>query len=467
MGAVNMTDQDLAEDLWQGCFDRFEDIVDKATYEMVIKNVKPVYRNVDTIELFLPWGWQKEKIEKYLDSINSIYSEKAGRKIAFLLSVGKNGQSENSHVEFSPGVGIEEPPKLPADTAIMDSQKRKSIKLDPKNTFDTFVVGNGNRIAAAAAQAVAEAPAKAYNPLFIYGGVGLGKTHLLHAIAHKVMKKNAESRIVYVPAENFMNDMVESIQDKKMKQFRRKYRDSNIFLIDDIQFIKNKELMQEEFFHTFNELYAAKSQIVITSDRPPKDIPTLEDRLRSRFEWGLIADIQPPELETRMAILKKKAETENVNVPNEVITYIAENIPSNIRELEGALNRVILFSSYSGRKIDLDLSIEALKEILPSSRPKHLTITFIQEKICEYYGIRLEDLLGSCRDSKLVLPRHIGMYLCRELLGASFPNIGKAFGGRDHTTIMNGYSKVNKKKRDPSVRNDLENIKNMLKKVSG
>jgi len=474
MGNIILSEQEILNSLWQDCFSYFESLVDKATYEMVLKNIQPVSVNEDTVELQLPWQWQKDKIEKYIPSIALFYSEKAGRKINFDLKVGKNGNNKNhvqakfqSPIEYPIPMEIKKPPGVPIKRRTMNNRKQEVPKLSPKYTFDTFIVGSGNRIAAAAAQAVAEAPAQAYNPLFIYGGVGLGKTHLLHAIAHEVLRKNPEATVVYVSAEKFMNDLVESIQDKKMKLFRRKYRYTNVFLIDDIHFIKNKETMQEEFFHTFNELHGAKSQIVLTSDRPPKNIPTLEDRLRSRFEWGLIADIHPPELETRMAILKKKAIIEKLDVPNEVISYIAEKVPSNIRELEGALNRIICFASLLKQPVDMNLAIQALKDILPDSRPRHLTISFIQEKICEYYGVRIEDLLGPRRESKLVIPRHTAMYLCRELLGSSFPGIGKAFGGRDHTTVMNAYKNIRKRKRNPSTRNDLENIRNMLKDTGG
>lgn len=466
MGNFHISGQPEVDDLWNRCLSDFEDRVDKSTYEMVLKNASPVFLDPKTLELSLQKAWQKEKLIKYIDGLSDYLSEEAGNKINLVISVGKNGKNEN-HIKQHDTPRITERKKTATKRKVSEESVENDLKLDPKYLFDTFIVGNNNRIAAAAAHAVAEAPARAYNPLFIYGGVGLGKTHLLHAIGHRVLQKKPNATVVYVSAEKFMNDLVESIQDKKMKQFRRKYRFSDVFLIDDIQFIKNKETMQEEFFHTFNELHAAKSQIVITSDRSPKDIPTLQDRLRSRFEWGLTADIQPPELETRMAILKNKAETEKVDVSNEIISYIAEKIPSNIRELEGALNRIIAFASLMGQPIDIELCVSALREILPDTRPRHLTTTLIQEKTCEYYGIGLEDLLGSRRDSKLVLPRHVAMYLCREMVGASFPSIGKSFGGRDHTTIMNGCKNIQKKKRNSSVKNDIENIKNMLKSEGG
>ena len=469
MGETRTIDQKEILNAWVDCYNDFEDTVDKATYEMVIKNIHPVAVDPNTVELQIPRAWQKDQLEKHLSSITEIYNSQLGRKVSFRIKLGNNGNGKSSSDETSPIIERQEIPEVikPPEPVKKRKSKHEVPKLDPRHTFDTYIVGSCNRIAAAAAQAVAEAPASAYNPLFIYGGSGLGKTHLLNAVAHRVLKDNPDANVVYVTAENFMNDLVESIQDKKMKQFRRKYRNTKVFLIDDIQFIKNKETMQEEFFHTFNELHGAKSQIVISSDRPPKNIPTLEDRLRSRFEWGLIVDIHPPELETRMAILRKKAEIDNLIVPNEVINYIAEKIPSNIRELEGALNRIICFASLLKQPVTMDLAIQALKDILPDSKPRHLTITSIQEKVCEYFGISVEDLLGSRRESKLVTPRHIAMYLSRELLGSSFPSIGKSFGGRDHTTIMNAYNKIKKKKRNPSVRGDIDNIKNMLKTIGG
>lgn len=464
MGVQKITEQENIEKIWCNCFEIFEEVIDRVTYEMVVKNAKPVVRNPDTVELLLPWVWQRDKLEKYTDLIADIYSERIGRKINFVLLVGKNGNPIN-HVITQPSGKKLKSKDRPVFEKKMEN--KKSINLDTRYTFDTFIIGNNNRIAAAAAEAVADGPARTYNPLFIYGGVGLGKTHLLNAIGNHVLKRKINANVVYVSAEKFMNDFVESIQEKKMQHFRRKYRFTDLFLIDDIQFIKNKELMQEEFFHTFNELHRAKSQIVITSDRPPKEIATLEDRLRSRFEWGLIADIQPPELETRMAILKKKAELENIQVPNEVIAYIAERIISNIRELEGALNKIILLSSLINSPIDMELCTQALKEILPDVRQKHITIKLIQEKVCEYYNLNMNELLGSCRESRFVVPRHMAMYLSREIVAASFPTIGKAFGGRDHTTIQHACKKLRKKKRDSSTKNDLVNIKNMLKNPGG
>lgn len=314
--------------------------------------------------------------------------------------------------------------------------------LNPKYVFETFVVGNSNRFAHAASLAVAEAIAKAYNPLFIYGGVGLGKTHLMHAIGHYALEHHPSSRLMYVSSEKFTNELINAIRDDKTVDFRNKYRNIDILLIDDIQFLAGKERTQEEFFHTFNALHEASKQIIISSDRPPKDIPTLEDRLRSRFEWGLITDIQPPDLETRIAILRKKSEQENFNIPNEVMVYIANKIQSNIRELEGALIRVIAYSSLSNKEISMDLCIEALKDILPANKPKPITIPLIQSKVADHFGLRLDEFKSKRKTRNVAFPRQVAMYLSRELTDLSLPKIGEDFGGRDHTTVMHAHEKI-------------------------
>ncbi|MDX9873067.1 MAG: chromosomal replication initiator protein DnaA [Clostridia bacterium] len=314
--------------------------------------------------------------------------------------------------------------------------------LNPKYIFETFVVGNSNRFAHAASLAVAEAIAKAYNPLFIYGGVGLGKTHLMHAIGHYALEHHPHSRLMYVSSEKFTNELINAIRDDKTVEFRNKYRNIDILLIDDIQFLAGKERTQEEFFHTFNALHEANKQIIISSDRPPKDIPTLEDRLRSRFEWGLITDIQPPDLETRIAILRKKSEQENFDIPNEVMMYIANKIQSNIRELEGALIRVIAYSSLSNKEISMDLCIEALKDILPNNKPKLITIPLIQAKVADHFGLRLDEFKSKRKTRNVAFPRQVAMYLSRELTDLSLPKIGEDFGGRDHTTVMHAHEKI-------------------------
>ncbi|TGA98650.1 chromosomal replication initiator protein DnaA [Sporolactobacillus shoreae] len=336
--------------------------------------------------------------------------------------------------------------------------------LNSKNTFETFVIGSGNRFAHAASLAVAEAPAKAYNPLFIYGGVGLGKTHLMHAIGHYVIEHNPAARVVYLSSEKFTNEFINSIRDNKTVEFRNKYRSVDVLLIDDIQFLAGKEQTQEEFFHTFNALHEEYKQIVISSDRPPKEIPTLEDRLRSRFEWGLITDITPPDLETRIAILRKKAKAEGLDIPNEVMIYIANQIDTNIRELEGALIRVIAFSSLNNQDINVDLASEALKDIIPSSKPKTITIQDIQVAVGEEYNLRLEDFSAKRRTKSIAFPRQIAMYLARELTDYSLPKIGEEFGGRDHTTVIHAHEKITKQlASDRSLQQKINGLIDQLK----
>ena len=320
--------------------------------------------------------------------------------------------------------------------------KKNYPNLNPKYTFDTFVIGNSNRFAHAACVAVAESPAKAYNPLFLYGGVGLGKTHLMHAIGHHILSEKKDPKVAYISSEKFTNELINSIKNDRNEEFRKKYRNVDILLIDDIQFIAGKERTQEEFFHTFNELHDANKQIILSSDRPPKEIPTLEDRLRSRFEWGLIADIQAPDFETRMAILKKKAGVEKLNVANEVMVYIATKIKANIRELEGALIRIVAYSSLTNKPITVELASEALKDIISNKQNKNITIDVIQDVVAGYFNLRIEDLKSQRRTRNVSHPRQIAMYLSRKLTDMSLPKIGEEFGGRDHTTVIHAYEKI-------------------------
>lgn len=354
--------------------------------------------------------------------------------------------------------------KSKADLPVSEKSRRSktSALLNPRYTFKTFVRGASNNLASAAAIAVSEQPAKAYNPLFIYGGVGLGKTHLMHAIGNAIFERNPDAKIAYMSAERFTNEMIDSISDAKMNRFRKSYRTVDILLVDDIQFLANKERTQEEFFHTFNELHGANKQIVISSDRTPRQIPTLEDRLRSRFEWGMIADIQPPDFETRVAILRKKAEECSCKLPNDVSHLLAERVPSNIRELEGALTRLMAFSSLQQMPITVELATEALKGILPDPANRNITIQDIQKTVCEYFSISHNELIGRRRDQKIVKPRQVAMYLCKELTGGSYPEIGQEFGGRDHTTVMHSCRKIDANIEDPYFRTSLDNIRNML-----
>jgi chromosomal replication initiator protein len=337
-------------------------------------------------------------------------------------------------------------------------------RLNPKYTFETFVIGSSNRFAHAAAVAVAEAPAKAYNPLFIYGDSGLGKTHLLHAIGHYAQTLYTGVKVRYVSSEEFTNDFINMIRDGKQDGFRRRYRDVDVLLVDDIQFLENKEGTQEEFFHTFNTLHNASKQIVISSDRAPKRLVTLEDRLRSRFEWGLLTDVQPPELETRIAILRRKAIQEGLNAPPEVLEYIASRISTNIRELEGALIRVTAFASLNRQSVDLQLAEIVLKDLIPEAQGPQITIATIMGQTASYFGLSMEDLSGTSRSRVLVTARHIAMYLCRELTDLSLPKIGQQFGGRDHTTVMNADRKIRSLMAERrSIYNQVTELTNRIK----
>jgi chromosomal replication initiator protein len=358
---------------------------------------------------------------------------------------GHSPAGQQAHQPGSPGsVPLASAPHLTGPLPVIPgaTAPRPAPRLNPKYTFETFVIGSSNRFAHAAAVAVAEAPAKAYNPLFIYGDSGLGKTHLLHAIGHYAQTLYAGLRVRYVSSEEFTNEFINMIRDGKQDGFRRRYRDIDVLLVDDIQFLENKEGTQEEFFHTFNTLHNASKQIVISSDRAPKRLVTLEDRLRSRFEWGLLTDVQPPELETRIAILRKKAVQENLNVPPEVLEYIASRISTNIRELEGALIRVTAFASLNRQSVDVQLAEIVLKDLIPETQGPQITAATIMGQTAAYFGLSVDDLCGTSRSRVLVTARHIAMYLCRELTDMSLPKIGAQFGGRDHTTVINADRKI-------------------------
>lgn len=433
--------------LWEHALKLIKTELTPASFNAFFKPIDPLKIKDRTILVSVPNDFTKGILEaRYMnlieESINQISSTKY--KIKFILD-----EEELRDYEEDNKTKIEIP---------------NYSNLNPKYTFDTFVIGNSNRFAHAACVAVAEAPAKAYNPLFLYGGVGLGKTHLMQAIGHHILQHTKKAKVVYVSSEKFTNELINSIKDDRNEEFRNKYRNIDVLLIDDIQFIAGKERTQEEFFHTFNALHEANKQIIISSDRPPKEIPTLEDRLRSRFEMGLITDIQAPDYETRMAILRKKAQMENIMVPNEVVSYIAKNIKSNIRELEGALTRIVAYSSLTNREITLDLANEALKDIISTSRPLEITVKVIKEKVAEYFTIKMEDFDSKKRTRAIAYPRQTAMYLCRELTDLSLPKIGEEFGGRDHTTVIHAHEKIsNEIKTNSDVKEKIEKIINDLK----
>jgi chromosomal replication initiator protein len=381
------------------------------------------------------------------------------------IDVGRPQEHDMSGGGMDPVTGRPGRSTIPGQTTPGHGGPRPGqARLNPKYTFETFVIGSSNRFAHAAAVAVAEAPAKAYNPLFVYGDSGLGKTHLLHAIGHYAQSLYQGVRVRYVSSEEFTNDFINMIRDGKQDGFRRRYRDVDVLLVDDIQFLENKEGTQEEFFHTFNTLHNASKQIVISSDRAPKRLVTLEDRLRSRFEWGLLTDVQPPELETRIAILRKKAVQEGLNAPPEALEYIASRISTNIRELEGALIRVTAFASLNRQSVDLQLAEIVLKDLIPEAQGPEITAATIMGQTASYFGLSIDDLCGTSRSRVLVTARQIAMYLCRELTDLSLPKIGQQFGGRDHTTVMHADRKIRSLMAERrSIYNQVTELTNRIK----
>ncbi|MHC0039378.1 chromosomal replication initiator protein DnaA [Pseudoneobacillus sp. C159] len=442
-------------DLWNAALSNIEKKISKPSFDTWLKSTKAHSLQGDLLIITAPNEFARDWLEeRYSSLISTILAEITGEELFVKFIIPQNQKEEDLDIPAAQKKNkkADEPIELPQNV------------LNTKYTFDTFVIGSGNRFAHAASLAVAEAPAKAYNPLFIYGGVGLGKTHLMHAIGHYVLDHNPNAKVVYLSSEKFTNEFINSIRDNKAIEFRNKYRNVDVLLIDDIQFLAGKESTQEEFFHTFNTLHEESKQIIISSDRPPREIPTLEDRLRSRFEWGLITDITPPDLETRIAILRKKAKAEGLDIPNEVMLYIANQIDSNIRELEGALIRVVAYSSLINKDINADLAAEALKDIIPSSKPKVITILDIQKVVGQNYNIKLEDFKAKKRTKSVAFPRQIAMYLSRELTDYSLPKIGEEFGGRDHTTVIHAHEKISKLiQTDSQLEKQLKEIKDMLK----
>jgi chromosomal replication initiator protein len=444
-------------DLWDRALKSIETKLSKPSFETWLKSTKAHSLQEDTLIITAPNEFARDWLEsRYSVLIAETIADITGAELSIKFIIPQNQLEE----DFDLTQPVKKPPK---DNGERQDEMPQSM-LNSKYTFDTFVIGSGNRFAHAASLAVAEAPAKAYNPLFIYGGVGLGKTHLMHAIGHYVIEHNKNAKVVYLSSEKFTNEFINSIRDNKTVDFRNKYRNVDVLLIDDIQFLAGKEQTQEEFFHTFNALHEESKQIVISSDRPPKEIPTLEDRLRSRFEWGLITDITPPDLETRIAILRKKAKAEGLDIPNEVMLYIANQIDSNIRELEGALIRVVAYSSLINKDINADLAAEALKDIIPSSKPRVITIHDIQVKVGEHYSVKLEDFKAKKRTKSVAFPRQIAMFLSRELTDFSLPKIGEEFGGRDHTTVIHAHEKISKLlDTDNELGKQIEEIREKLK----
>lgn len=466
------------QQIWNETLSLVERDLPRPTVETWLRNTRPVASYEDVVVVAVPNQFARAYIAgRYSERLAQTLSQVLGRsvEIRFVLT-GRSEEEEPRAEQLDlPLAAAMEPARaergetepLPADRPARGgvySDTSLQQPLNPKYTFESFVIGSGNRLAHAASLAVAEAPAQAYNPLFLYGGVGLGKTHLMQAIAHHILKRQANARVAYVSSETFANEMINSIRDRKTVEFRNRYRNVDILLVDDIQFLAGKESTQEEFFHTFNALHEANRQIVLSSDRPPKEIPTLEERLRSRFEWGLISDIQPPDFETRNAILRKKAQMEGLVIPDDVVHYIAEKIDTNIRELEGALIRLVAYSSLTHQEITLPLAEEALKDILPQTQPRNITVELIQQIVGEHYGLEIKDFKIKKRTRAVAFPRQIAMYLCRELTDYSLPKIGEEFGGRDHTTVIHAYEKIRQDmQKDRSLYQTIESLKRRIK----
>jgi chromosomal replication initiator protein len=434
---------------WGDISSRLRDALNDATYSTWFSDASPGSLDGDAFVLLVPNDFTRDWIEGHFRGLlEAIVHDALGDERVVRIVVRE----------------------IPAESRDLQAPPRPMRSLEgfnPKYTFDSFVIGSSNRFAHAAALAVAERPAQAYNPLFIYGGTGLGKTHLLQAVGAYVTEHTGNLTARYVTSETFMNDFINSLRDKRIEGFKQRYRHYDVLLIDDIQFFEHKERIQEEFFHTFNSLYEARRQIVISSDRPPRAISTLESRLRSRFEWGLITDIQPPDLETRIAILRKKVKTDAIHVPDtQVLTFIASRISTNIRELEGALTRVVAFSSLTGRPMTVELAQEVLQDVFPQGEMPEISIEQIQQTVVERFRMTMQELTGDRRSQQIVYPRQVAMYLCRELTDSSLPKIGKKFGGRDHTTVIHATSKIAKLiKEDRNVYNLVQELTARIKQA--
>ena len=469
--------------IWNNVLDLLEKDVTKPTFDTWFRATELVAYCDDTVIIKVQNGFAKSNLENnYLTIIKQHLESLLNQpvKIQFVTPEEKENaikrlfqQQGYTEDDCQPQETISEPSSQGFSSAqipsfSVSSTPLKETGLNPKYTFDTFVVGNSNRITHAACVGVADnivsgKPTRLYNPLFIYGGAGLGKTHLMHAIGNHILNYKPDTKITYVSSEQFTNEMIDAIRDGTNKEFRDHYRNVDVLLVDDIQFLSKKESTQEEFFHTFNTLYDAEKQIIISSDRPPNEIPKLEERLSTRFGMGLPTDIQPPDLETRIAILRKKAQSDQLEIPDDVFEYIAENIRSNIRELEGVLVRLAAYSELSDRKIDLLLTKECLQNLITPNEPVIITGEFIQKKVAEFYQVRVDDFKAKKRTKNIAFPRQIAMYLCREMTDLSLPKIGELFGGRDHTTVIHACDKISDTlQKDQALQIAINKIKNSL-----
>ena len=449
-----------ADSLWDEVSGRLKGALNEQTFGTWFAEAGGADLSDDAFTIAVPNDFTREWIEgHFLGLIRAAVKDSTGHERSVRLTVRQFGPPAPAE---SDRTDTDETPVL-----VRPSEPSASGGMNGKYTFDLFVIGSSNRFAHAAALAVAEAPAQAYNPLFIYGSTGLGKTHLLQAIGQYVGEHGNGLIARYVTSETFMNDFINSLRDKRIEGFKQRYRTYDVLLVDDVQFLEGKDRMQEEFFHTFNTLYEAGKQIVLSSDRPPKEIATLEERLRSRFEWGLITDIQPPDLETRIAILRKRVKTDGIHVPDpDVLTYVAERVATNIRELEGALTRVVAFSSLTGRPMTVELAEDVLKDVFPQGQAVEISIRRIQETVSERFGMTINELCSAKRSQAIAYPRQVAMFLSRALTDSSLPKIGKEFGGRDHTTVMHANAKIEGMIReDRSVYNLVQELTARIKQA--
>jgi chromosomal replication initiator protein len=468
-GRVEHPAETRADDLWSAISTRLRDTLTETTYDTWFGQAHPRSFNGEQLVVEVPNDFTRDWIEgHFLDLVTRAAGETAPSGVVVSFTLGERVQVRPSAAAPEAATVESTPPARVAPPS--ESRESSDRELNAKYTFDLFVIGSSNRFAHAAALAVAEAPAQAYNPLFIYGGTGLGKTHLLQAIGHYVRQHSRRLTARYVTSEDFMNEFIDAVRDRgaRIEGFKRRYRNYDVLLVDDIQFIEGKERIQEEFFHTFNSLYEGGAQIVLTSDRPPREIATLEERLRSRFEWGLLTDIQAPDLETRIAILRKRVDTEGLAIDDpEVLTFIAGRVSANIRELEGALTRVVAFSSLTDRPLTVELAEDVLRDVYPQGEAApEVTIPRIQEAVSQRFGVTLEELVSPRRSQAVAYPRQVAMYLSRELTDASLPMIGKEFGGRDHTTVIHAKDKITRLIReDRSVYNLVQELTARIKQA--
>ncbi|MBQ5349339.1 MAG: chromosomal replication initiator protein DnaA [Phascolarctobacterium sp.] len=454
-----MKTYDLAE-VWIRFTEKFSESASAQVMDTWINPIMPLEVTDEYCKVAVKNSFFKRFIEeKYSKTIESILSSIMEKNIRLIIEAPEQAEEK----QIIPEIKVADEPIKPLFNVEKEEEAAES-NLNPKYVFENYVMGNSNRFAYAAAQAVANNPATTYNPLFLYGGVGLGKTHLMHAIGNRIKQNDPTMKVLYISSENFTNEIINSIYNKNTEAFRKKYRNIDCLIIDDIQFLKGKEQTQVEFFHTFNDLRDSNKQIIISSDRLPKEIETLEDRMRSRFEQGLIADIQPPDLETRIAILRQKAANDKIEMPNDVLTLLATSITNNIREIEGVYTKIVAYSSLMDVPVTLEITKKILDDMGNIVQVKQITFESITQAVAEHYRIKLDELFNKKRTQNIAYPRQVAMYLCRELADMSYPRIGELFGGRDHTTVIHAYEKIsNKSKEDSKLQKDLNTLKEMLK----